>query len=74
MTAKELQQRNAKAETLRVLQTDDGQFYAESGEGKIRYNVTIDDDGDTCTCGDFAKNIKRDPGFKCKHICHKWLI
>jgi hypothetical protein len=50
-----------KGENLRVLQTDDGQFYAESGEGKILYNVTIDDDGDTCTCGDFAKNIKRDP-------------
>jgi len=68
MTAKEIQKRNQKAENLRVLQTDDGQFYAESGEGKILYNVTIDDDGDTCTCGDYAKNIKRDPDFKCKHI------
>lgn len=68
MTAKELQQRNAKAVNLRVFQTDDGQFYAESGEGKILYNVTIDDDGDTCTCGDFAKNSKRDPDFRCKHI------
>ncbi len=68
MTAKELQQRNAKAENLRVLQTEDGQFYAESGEGKILYNVKINDDGDTCTCGDYSKNIKRDSDFKCKHI------
>ena len=27
MTAKELQKRNSKAEGLRVLQTDDGQFF-----------------------------------------------
>jgi predicted nucleic acid-binding Zn finger protein len=68
MTAKELQQRNEKADHLRVLQTDDGQFFVESGEGKILYNVTINDAGDTCTCGDYAKNIKRDPDFRCKHI------
>ena len=34
MTAKEIQKRNQKAETLRVLQTDDGQFFVESGEGQ----------------------------------------
>ena len=68
MTAKELQQRNEKAGNLRVLQTDDGQFYVESGEGKILYNVSVSDEGDTCTCGDFAKNIKRDSDFRCKHI------
>ena len=39
MTAKELQQRNEKADHLRVLQTDDGQYFVESGEGKILYNV-----------------------------------
>jgi predicted nucleic acid-binding Zn finger protein len=68
MTAKELQQRNEKADHLRVLQTDDGQYFVESGEGKILYNVTVSDDGDTCTCGDWSKNVKRDPDFKCKHI------
>jgi len=68
MTATELQKRNEKADHLRVLQTDDGQFFVESGEGKILYNVTVSDNGDTCTCGDFAKNIKRDPDFRCKHI------
>ena len=68
MTAKELQQRNEKADHLRVLQTDDGQYFVESGEGKILYNVIVSDDGDTCTCGDFSKNIKRDPDFRCKHI------
>ena len=68
MTATELQKRNEKSDHLRVLQTDSGQFFVESGEGKILYSVTISDSGDTCTCGDFAKNIKRDPDFKCKHI------
>ena len=68
MTATELQKRNEKADHLRVLQTDDGQYFVESGEGKILYNVTVSDDGDTCTCGDWSKNIKRDPDFKCKHI------
>ena len=33
MTAKELQKRNAKAENLRVLQTEDGSYYVESAEG-----------------------------------------
>ena len=68
MTAKELQKRNEKADHLRVLQTHDGQYFVESGEGKILYSVTITDNGDHCCCGDYAKNIKRDPDFKCKHI------
>ncbi len=68
MTAKEIQKRNQKSEQLKVLQTDDGQYFVESGEGKILYNVVIDDEGDTCTCGDFAKNVKKEPNFKCKHI------
>lgn len=68
MTATELQKRNEKSDHLRVLQTEGGQFFVESGEGKILYNVAVTDDGDVCTCGDFAKNSKRDPGFRCKHI------
>ena len=68
MTAMELQKRNEKSDHLRVLQTDSGQFFVESGEGKILYSVTVNDAGDACTCGDFAKNIKRSPDFKCKHI------
>ena len=68
MTTTELQKRNEKADHLRVLQTDDGQYFVESEMGKILYNVHVSDDGDTCTCGDFAKNAKRDPDFKCKHI------
>ena len=60
MTATELQKRNEKSDHLRVLQTDSGQFFVESGEGKILYSVTINDAGDACTCGDFAKNIKRE--------------
>lgn len=68
MTATELQKRSEKSDSLRVLQTESGQFFVESGEGKILYSVTINDAGDSCTCGDFTKNSKRDQDFKCKHI------
>jgi len=68
MTAKEIQKRNQKAEQLKVLQSDDGQYFVESSEGKILYNVIISDAGDSCTCGDYARNVKKSPDFKCKHI------
>ncbi len=68
MTAKEIQKRNAKAENLRVLQSEDGQFFVESDQGKILYNVIMDDEETSCTCGDFAKNIKKDSNFRCKHM------
>jgi predicted nucleic acid-binding Zn finger protein len=68
MTAKEIQKRNAKAENLRVLQADDGSFYVESEKGKILYNVVLDDEESSCTCGDFAKNSKKDSNFQCKHM------
>jgi len=68
MTAKEIQRRNKKAEQLKVLQSDDGLLFVESSEGKILYNVVLGDEENTCTCGDFARNIKKDSNFKCKHI------
>jgi len=68
MTAKELQKRNNKAEQLRVLQTEDGQFFVESEKGKILYSVTFTDEQMSCVCGDWAKSSKRDPNAKCKHI------
>jgi len=68
VTAKEIQKRNKKSAQLKVLETDDGQFFVESGEGKIMYNVVLGDKGNTCTCGDFAKNSKKDPKHTCKHI------
>jgi hypothetical protein len=68
MTAQELQKRNAKAESLRVLQADDGSFYVKSEKGKILYNVLFDDQEPSCTCGDWATNSKKDPNFRCKHI------
>jgi hypothetical protein len=68
MTAKELQKRGAKAEWLRVLQTEDGSFYAESAEGKILCRVILDDQETSCTCADFTRNFKKDPNFQCKHI------
>ncbi len=71
MTAQELQRlqkRNGKSENLRVLQTDDGSYFCESSEGKILYNVTMNDEAMSCTCGDWARNSKREANFKCKHI------
>ena len=68
MTAKELQKRNHKAENLRVLQTEDGSYFVESEKGKILYQVALTDDEASCTCGDFAKNSRKDSNFRCKHI------
>jgi hypothetical protein len=68
MTAKELLKRNIKSDNLRVLQTEDDQFFVESEKGKILYQVTFTDDETSCTCGDFAKNSRKDPNFRCKHI------
>lgn len=68
MTAKEIQARNMKADQLKVLQSEDGQFFVESSKGKILYNVVITENFKSCTCGDYAKNHKTDPAFVCKHI------
>jgi predicted nucleic acid-binding Zn finger protein len=68
MTATEIQKRNTKAESLKVLLSEDGQFFVESEKGKILYNVILDDEETSCTCGDFAKNIKKDSNFRCKHM------
>jgi len=51
-----------------VLQAESGQFFCESEKGKILYQVTLTDDENSCTCGDFAKNSRKDPNFRCKHI------
>jgi len=68
MTAKEIQKRNVKANQLKVMQSEDGQFFVESSKGKILYNATMAGDDKSCTCGDYAKNHKKDPAFVCKHI------
>ena len=68
MTAKEIQKRNHKAENLRVLQAETGQFFCESEKGKIIYQVTLEEDEASCTCGDFAKNSRKDANFRCKHM------
>jgi hypothetical protein len=39
MTAQELQKRNDRAQTLRVIQVDHDSFYVESSEGKICYSL-----------------------------------
>ncbi len=67
MTQAEAQQRNEKAQALRVFKVNDT-FYVESSEGKICYGITNDERGITCTCGDYAKGSKNDPTFRCKHI------
>lgn len=68
MTATEIQKRSERAQQLRVLQTNGTEFYVESAEGKILYRVFMDDNQISCTCGDFARNQKSDPNFRCKHI------
>lgn len=68
-TAQELHKRNNKAQHLRVIQVEDGDYFVSSEEGKILYKVTCGDGKEnSCTCGDFAKGVKTDPKFSCKHI------
>ena len=68
MTAKEIQKRNIKAESLKVLQSEDGKFFVESEKGKVLYNVVLGDDSNTCTCGDYSTGIRKDKNHQCKHI------
>lgn len=71
VTAQEIQKRNEKAQQLRVLQTESGKLYVESGEGKILYHVAPQGEESSeylCTCEDFAAHIKKDSTFQCKHI------
>ncbi|MGO9137226.1 MAG: SWIM zinc finger family protein [Syntrophales bacterium] len=68
MTGQETAKRNEKAQNLRVWQVEDTWFYVESDERKICYKVCISDQGDHCSCGDFAQRSNKDPQFKCKHI------
>jgi hypothetical protein len=67
LTATEIQKRNERAQQLRVLKTEDS-YFVESADGKICYKVTLTNEGLFCACGDYARGIKNDPGFKCKHI------
>jgi hypothetical protein len=68
-TVQEVQKRNNKAQHLRVIQVEDGDYFVSSEEGKILYKVTCGDGKEnSCTCGDFAKGSKTDPQFTCKHI------
>jgi hypothetical protein len=59
--------RSIKAETLKVFQVDEGQYYVESSEGKVCYRVSLNGTK-TCACGDFAIHAPKDPAFVCKHI------
>jgi len=69
MTTAELQKRSEKSQNLRVIQVDETWFYVESDEQKICYKVCfIDENQYSCTCGDFARGIKNDQSFKCKHV------
>jgi hypothetical protein len=68
MVTKEIQKRNEKAQTLRVVYVEDDLFFVDSEKGKICYRIIFSDEEISCTCGDFVKNIKSDKEFRCKHI------
>ncbi len=68
MIAREIQARDEKARQLKVIETGKGTYYVESSEGKICYKVVFREQDKSCTCGDFASKIQKDPQFLCKHI------
>lgn len=55
MTAKTMQKRNERAQQLRVIQVDEGNFFVESGEGRVAYKAAVSDDREYCSCLDFQK-------------------
>jgi hypothetical protein len=63
--------RNEKSQTLKVLRAN-GDFFVESAEGMVLYKVNPNGKDDqtsfSCTCGDFARGVKNDPHFQCKHV------
>jgi len=71
MTTKEIQKRNEKSQALKVLRAN-GDFFVESAEGMVLYKVNPNGKDDqakfSCTCGDYARGVKTDPHFQCKHI------
>ena len=68
MTPQEMQKRNGKAQQLRVIQVEEGNFYVESGDGKVAYKCLVTDEKELCTCLDYQKNAPTDPTFRCKHL------
>jgi hypothetical protein len=68
MTAKELHEKKQQGGEPESASGGNGQFFCESEKGKILYQVTLTDDEASCTCGDFAKNSRKDSNFRCKHI------
>lgn len=69
MTEKEIQKRNEKSQTLKVLRAN-GNYFVKSSEGMVLYKVTPDGNGKySCSCGDYAKGVKNNLLFQCKHIC-----
>jgi hypothetical protein len=67
MTAKEIQQRNGKAQQLRVIEVEEGHYFVESSDGKIAYKAMLAADQAYCTCLDFHQH-SQDPDFRCKHL------
>ena len=68
MTNNQQQKRNEKAQTLKVIQVNADTFFVESSKGQIAYRIQCNGDSCCCSCGDYARNIKADPDFRCKHI------
>jgi hypothetical protein len=69
MVTKEIQKRNEKSQDLKVLRVNEN-YFVESAEGMVLYKVCPDGEPDkyACTCGDYARGIKNDANFQCKHI------
>ena len=68
MTSAEFAKRSESSTDLKVFQVTDDQFYVENSSGKVAYKVSVNGQGNSCTCADFSANGKKDPEFLCKHL------
>ncbi len=68
MTSTELMKRDERSTDLMVFKANDQDYFVESSKKMISYKVILNNGHRTCSCGDFANNIQKNPEFMCKHI------
>jgi hypothetical protein len=54
----------------RIIRVGDGEYYVDSSfpEKKFMHRVVVNDEEQSCSCGDFTMAVKKDPDYQCEHI------
>ena len=69
MTEKELHERKARANTLKVFQAKESDdYYVASSDGTKLYRIQSEDGKARCSCPDYIQHAKAGEEWACKHI------